>query len=78
MTSGATLEQGDADGDGDVDQADYAVWKRDVGTVIDMSAFADTEGFAVRRRAGAVVALAAGCGSALFFAVVAWLERRTS
>jgi hypothetical protein len=44
MTSGATLEQGDADGDGDVDQDDYTVWKQDFGTTIDMAALADTDG----------------------------------
>lgn len=35
MTSGATLEQGDADGDGDVDHDDYAAWKHDLGFVLD-------------------------------------------
>lgn len=33
MISGATLEQGD--GDGDVDHADYAAWKHDLGNVLD-------------------------------------------
>jgi hypothetical protein len=47
MASGATLEQGDADGDSDVDATDYAVWRQDQGTVIDMSAFADTDGAAI-------------------------------
>jgi hypothetical protein len=43
-TSGATLDQGDADGDGDVDDDDYRIWKQDFGTTIDMAALADTEG----------------------------------
>jgi Dockerin type I domain len=47
MTSGATLDEGDADGDGDVDQDDYSVWRQDFGTTIDMSALADTEGLSL-------------------------------
>jgi hypothetical protein len=38
-SAGATMEQGDADGDGDVDAADYKAWKRDLGTVIDPMLF---------------------------------------
>jgi hypothetical protein len=38
MSSGATLEQGDADGDGDVDGDDFLAWQQDVGMVIDMNA----------------------------------------
>ena len=44
MTSGATLEQGDADGDGDVDHDDYAVWSQDWGMTTDMAALADVGG----------------------------------
>lgn len=31
LASGAKLEQGDADGDGDVDRDDYVAWKQDLG-----------------------------------------------
>jgi hypothetical protein len=36
----ATLEQGDADGDGDVDGNDFLAWQREIGAATPMSAFA--------------------------------------
>jgi hypothetical protein len=36
----ATLEQGDADGDGDVDGSDFLTWQREIGAATPMSAFA--------------------------------------
>lgn len=35
----ATFEQGDADGDGDVDGNDFLVWQREIGAATAMSAF---------------------------------------
>jgi len=36
----ATLEQGDADGDGDVDGNDFLTWQAEIGTATSLSAFA--------------------------------------
>jgi hypothetical protein len=36
----ATFEQGDADGDGDVDGSDFLTWQREIGAATPMSAFA--------------------------------------
>jgi hypothetical protein len=38
----ATFEQGDADGDGDVDGDDFLTWQREIGPATPMSAFAST------------------------------------
>jgi hypothetical protein len=38
----ATFEQGDADGDGDVDGNDFLAWQREIGPATPMSAFAST------------------------------------
>jgi hypothetical protein len=35
----ATFEQGDADGDGDVDGDDFLAWQREIGPATPMSAF---------------------------------------
>jgi hypothetical protein len=40
LRSDATLEQGDADGDGDVDSGDFLAWQRQVGWSISLSEFA--------------------------------------
>jgi len=42
--TGATFEQGDADGDGDVDGDDILAWQRQVGTAVSLSEF-DEAGF---------------------------------
>ncbi len=42
MATGASLEQGDADGDGDVDGEDFLVWQRSIGPAINLATFADS------------------------------------
>jgi hypothetical protein len=37
----AIFEQGDADGDGDVDGSDFLTWQREIGDAVAMSEFAD-------------------------------------
>ncbi len=41
MESGASFDQGDADGDGDVDGGDFLVWQQMLGTATSLSEFSD-------------------------------------
>ena len=73
--SDASLEQGDADGDGDVDGDDFLTWQREVGFATPLSAFADDSLAAASFNAAAVpepTALLLAFAGALFV----WLQRR--
>lgn len=70
----ATFEQGDADGDGDVDGNDFIVWQREIGAATAMSAFghaaaasAGLSAAAVPEPGTATIALAGFVSSLLSF-----------
>jgi hypothetical protein len=41
MVGGATFEQGDTNGDGNVDGTDFVLWQRELGAATNLSAFSD-------------------------------------
>jgi hypothetical protein len=71
----ARFEQGDADGDGDVDGGDFLTWQREIGEATPLSAFAGDTLDDASFSAAAVpepATLAVAAAAALFM----WLQRR--
>jgi hypothetical protein len=72
----ASFEQGDTDGDGDVDGNDFLAWQREIGEATPLSAFADDSMAEASFISAAAVpeptTLAAAAAAALFV----WTQRR--
>jgi hypothetical protein len=71
----ARFEQGDADGDGDVDGADFLTWQREIGEATPLSAFAG-DSLAEASFSAAAVPEPTALLLALWGGLFLWLHRR--